>query len=129
MTLFSTQVSILNTKEIDIIMINANTYCTACKLKSAQVFAISMRNLKYQAEKETRSETDPRYIVSEEYHNLLNIFSKKNSDILSPHRKYNHKIILEKQNKPAYILLYKISPQELDAIKHYLNSHSAKRFI
>lgn len=34
-------------KEVDIAMIDINTYCIACKLKSAQVFVVSMRNLEY----------------------------------------------------------------------------------
>ena len=51
------------------------------------------------------------------------------SDTLPPHRKYDHKIILEKQQKPGYVPLYKISPQELDAVKRCFDSNLAKGFI
>ena len=42
-----TRTSILGTKEVDIVMIGADAYCTACKLKGAQIFAISIRDLEY----------------------------------------------------------------------------------
>ena len=76
-------------------MIGADAYRTACKLKGAQVFAVSIRDLEYQAEKEAKPETNLRSIVPEEYHDLLDVFSKKDFDTLPPHQKYDHKIILE----------------------------------
>ena len=124
-----TQVSTLGTNKVDVAMIGADAYRAACKLKGAQVFAVSMRDLEYQAEKEAKPETNPRSVVSEEYHDLLDVFSKKDSDTLPPHRKYDHKIILEEQQKPGHAPLYKMSPQELDAVKRYLDSHLAKGFI
>ena len=123
------QTPILGTKEINIAMIGTDAYCATCRLKRAQVFTISMRDLEYQAEKETKPETDPRTVVPAEYHDLLDIFSKKNSDKLPPHQKYDHKIILEEKQKHGHAPLYKMSPQELDAVKYYLNLHLAKRFI
>ena len=110
-------------------MIGADVYCAVCKLKGAQVLAISMRDLEYQVEKKVKPETNPRSVLSEEYHNLLDVFSEKDSDTLSSHRKYDHKIILEERQRPGHSPLYKISPQELDAVKRYLNSHLAKGFI
>ena len=56
-----------------------------------------MRDLEYQAEKKVRPEINLKSIVLEKYYNLLDIFSKKDSDTLFPHRKYDHKIILEEQ--------------------------------
>ncbi len=88
-----------------------------------------MRDLEYQAEKETKPETDPRTVVPEEYHDLLDVFSKKNSDTLPPHQKYDHKIILKEEQKHGHAPFYKISPQELDVVKHYLDLHLAKGFI
>ena len=121
--------SILGTKEVDVAMIGADAYCAACELKTAQIFAVSIRNLEYQAEKKARPETNPKSVIPEEYHDLLDVFSKKDSATLPPHQKYNHKIILEKQQKPGHISLYKISSQEVDVIKCYLDSHLAKGFI
>lgn len=56
-----------------------------------------MRNLEYQVEKETRPKTDPKTIILIEYYDFLNLFSKKNSDILFFYQKYDYKIILEKK--------------------------------
>ena len=123
------QTPTLDTKEVDVAMIGADAYRAACRLKRAQVFAVSMRDLEYQAEKEAKPETDPRTVVPAEYHNFLDVFSKKNSDTLPPHRKYDHKIILEEKQKHGYAPLYKMSPQELDVVKHYLNLYLAKGFI
>ena len=113
----------------DIAMIGADAYCLACQLKGAQVFAISIRDLEFQAEKEARPETNPKTVVPEEYHDLLDVFSKKNSDTLPPYQKYDYKIILEEEQKHGHALLYKMLLQELDAIKRYLDSHLAKGFI
>ena len=99
--------STLATKKIDVTMIDADVYCVAYKLKRAQVFAVSMRDLEHQAQKEARPETHPKSIVPKEYHDLLDVFSKKNSDTLPPHQKYHHKIILEEKQKYGYALLYK----------------------
>ena len=123
------QTSTLGTKKIDVAMIDVDAYYAACRLKEAQVFAVSMRNLEYQAEKEAKSETELRTVVPAEYHDLLDIFSKKNSDTLPPHQKYDHKIILEEEQKHSHAPLYKMSPQELDTVKHYLDLYLAKGFI
>ena len=58
-------------------MIGANAYHATCKLKKTQVFAVFMKNLDYQVEKEARLETDLRSIVPEKYHDFLDLFSKK----------------------------------------------------
>ena len=44
-------------------MLDRDAYYAASRLKGAQVFVISMRNIKYQAEKEARAETDPKNVV------------------------------------------------------------------
>ncbi len=104
-------------KDIDIAMIGADAYRAACCLKAAQMFAVSMRDIQYQAEKEARVEIDPKSVIPQEYHDFLDVFSKKDSDTLPPHRKYDHKIYLEEEQKPGHAPLYKMSPEELDAIK------------
>ena len=101
----------LKAKNIAIAMIDAEAYCTACCLKEAQGFDVSM------AEKKTRVETNPTIIVLQKYHDFLNLFLKKDSDTLSLYWKYNHKIYLEEEQKPSHALLYKISLKELDIVK------------
>lgn len=103
-----TKISTLAIKEVDFAIIGVNAYCTACKLKKAHVFALSIRNLKYQAKKKTRPKTNSKSIVLEEYHNFLDVFSKKNSDILSSHQKYDYKTIFEEEQKYSHALFYKM---------------------
>ena len=123
------KVSTFATTKVDVAMIGADTYCAACNLKGAQDFTFSIKDLKYQAEKKARPETDPKNVVPEEYHNLLDVFSKKDSDILPSHRKYDHKIILEKKQKHYHTPLYKMSIYKLDTFKRYLELHLTKGFI
>ena len=125
----TTKTSEPKAKDIDIAMIGADAYRAACHLKGAQVFAVSMRDIQYQAEKEARAETNPKSVVPQEYHDFLDVFSKKDLDTLPPHRKYDHKIHLEEEQKPGHAPLCKMSPEELDAVKRYLDSHLAKGFI
>lgn len=44
-SILATKTSQLKVKNIDIVMIGANTYYVACRLKKAQVFIISIRNI------------------------------------------------------------------------------------
>ena len=57
-------------------------YRFVCQLKKAQVFAIFIKNLEFKAEKEARPETNLKTIVLEKYYDFLDVFLKKNSDIL-----------------------------------------------
>ncbi len=98
-------------------MIGADAYRAAFHLKEAQVFAVSMKDIQYQAEKEARAETNPKSVVPQEYYDFLDVFLKNDSDTLSPHQKYDHKIHLKEEQKPDHVSLYKMSPEELDAVK------------
>jgi hypothetical protein len=67
--------------------------------------------------------------VPEVYHDFIDIFSKAASDLLPPHRSYDHKIILEKENILTYNPLYKISLKELETLKQYFINNLEKDFI
>ena len=64
--------------------------------KKAEVFAISMRDIKYQLNKTMKPLINPKTIVHAEYHDFTNVFSKDVSNTLRPYGKYNHKIKLLK---------------------------------
>jgi hypothetical protein len=55
--------------------------------------------------------------VPEAYRDFMDIFSKIASDRLPPHRSYDYKIVLEKENILTYSPLYKISLEELETLK------------
>lgn len=67
-----------------------------------------MRNLEYQAKKKLRLKINPKIVVPEEYHDFLDVFSKKNSDTLFSYQKYDYIIILEENQKYSYTLFYKM---------------------
>ena len=85
--------------------------------------------MEFQLAKKAKLETDPKSIIPEEYYDLLHVISKKNSDTVPPHQKYDHKNISEEEQKYRHTPLYKMSLGELDVVKCYLNSHLAKGFI
>ena len=92
-----TFILILNIDIVDIAIIDINAYYLVCKLKKTQIFAISLRNLEFYIIKKVMPKTNLKFIISKEYYNILDIFLKKNLDILSFYQKYDHKIILEKE--------------------------------
>ena len=115
-------------KNINIAMISADVYCIACYLKKTSIFAISMRNIKYQAKKENKAKTNLKSIVPSKYYNFLDVFSKKNTDTFPQYQKYDHKIQFKKKQKFNHVSLYKMFFKKLDVVKLYFNSHLAKKF-
>lgn len=78
-------------------MIDANAYCITYKLKKPRVFAVFMKDLEYQANKNDKSRINLKVIVPKKQHDFLNIFFKKDSDIFFLYEKYDPKIILKKK--------------------------------
>lgn len=62
-------------------MIDTNTYYIAYYLEKVQVFAISLKNILHQVEKEVRVDTNLKIVIPKKYYNFLNIFSQKNLDL------------------------------------------------
>jgi hypothetical protein len=91
-----------------------------------------MKNLKIQLKKQKSNiVTDSKSVVSSKYHDFLNVFFKKKADVLSSHRKHDHRIELEKNHESdhEYASLYNLSENELQLIKKYLKKHLNKDFI
>ncbi len=70
-------------------------------------------------------------MISFEYHDFLNVFFKEKVDILSSHRKHDHRIELEKDHESnhEYVSLYNLSEDELLLMKKYFKEHLNKKFI
>ena len=116
---------------IDISMIGAAPFNTlvqqASHAKNMEIFSISICDIeKALAPKST---TDPAKKLPTEYHDFYNIFSQADSDILSPHCPYDHKIPLIEEKTPPWGLLYSISQDELKVLKKYLKENLSKGFI
>ena len=67
-----------------------------------------------------------------DYHNYINVFDRSQTNILSSHRFYNHKLkFIERANKNTLFKnrIYSILKHKLEQIKKYLNEHLKKEFI
>ena len=64
-----------------------------------------------------KSYVDSQLLISEEYHDLIDIFKKKNADKLaSHHEEYDLKIELESGKMPSFRPLYEMSQEELTVL-------------
>jgi sugar-specific transcriptional regulator TrmB len=89
-----------------------------------------MKNLNIQLKKqESKEVTDSKSVVSAKYHDYLNVFSKKKIDVLSSHKKHDHRIKLKEEKTHEYVSLYNMFEDELLLIKKYLQEHLNKEFI
>lgn len=103
-------------------MRNQDAYHAICKLKKTQIFCFIHERSAILSKKKAKPETNPKSIVLKEYHDLLNVFYKKNSDtFLVLYQKYNYKVILKKEHMHGYDLFYKMLPKELNTVKCYLH--------
>jgi hypothetical protein len=100
--------------------------------KDVKIFVVFMKNLKIQLKKQDSSIViDSKSIVFSKYHDFLNVFFKKKADIVSSHRKHDHRIEFEKDHESdhEYASLYNFSKEKLLLIKKYLKEHLNKNFI
>lgn len=68
-------------------------------------------------------------LVPSDYHDYLPLFKKAATDILPPHRSYDHKIPLKEGFTPPYGPLYSLSKLELQALREWLDENTSKGFI
>lgn len=95
--ILATEISISAIKQIKVRMIGTDTYYALYRLKRVQVFTRYIKDLKYKTKNKVRLKTNPSSVIPEKYQDHLDVFSKKNSDILLPYQKYDQKIVLEKK--------------------------------
>ena len=130
---------------INIYGILASAFCTNLKQKKNKYFTTSLyeidqelqerSNQSQSEDKRQDQETELQWLarlLPSQYSEYANVFSKDASDILLPHRSYNHKIQLENDAKPGdlgYSPLYHQTTAELEAIKKYLVENLDKGFI
>ncbi len=100
--------------------------------KNVEIFVVFMKNLKIQLKKQKNNTViNSKSVMSQKYHDFLNVFSKKKINILSSHKKHDHCIKFEKNHESdyEYAFLYNSSEEELQLMKKYLKKHLNKDFI
>ena len=76
-----------------------------------------------------KKSTDPVTVLSKEYHEFLDVFSRQLADTLPPHQPHDHHICLEPRSQPIFKPLYDMSRDELLVLKKYLDDNLIKGFI
>ncbi len=117
---------------IEIHSITVVSFNILSRQKDVKIFAVFMKNLEIQLKKQDYNKViDSKSVMSSKYHDFLNFFFKKKVDILSSHRKHDHRIELEKNHESdhEYASLYNLSEEELLLIKKYLKEHLNKNLI
>lgn len=118
-----------------ICMINGPAFRTATKQVGTEIFAISMKEILEQKEKEKQSKIaaeDLKQLVPKDFHDFLDVFSAEEvKKSLPPHReKWDHKIQLKEGEKlPKIEPLRRLSPDEQTVLKEYLTENLNRAWI
>ncbi|TKA50332.1 hypothetical protein B0A49_13656, partial [Cryomyces minteri] len=114
-------------RPLDICMIGAAPFVHLTKKYSETMFAVSLRDVEKALQ--PKEEVDPATKLPPEYHEFLDVFSRKDSDKLPIPRPYDHKIILQPGKEPPFGPLYGMSQPELLVLQKYLKENLSKGFI
>jgi hypothetical protein len=89
-----------------------------------------MRDIRNEQERKKIPEPDLYEILPKEFHDLIDVFSKKAVNTLLEHRKSDYHITLEKDaSQLNHALLYRMSDEELELCKKYIDENLLKGFI
>jgi hypothetical protein len=116
-------------------LIGAAAFARVCTQQGTELFFLSIEELL--GTQLAHQEADPAVpspefdlaTIPPEYHEFADLFSKKESDKLPPHRSYDHQIPLEPGSTPPFGTIYKMSPVELEAARKYIEENLRKGFI
>ena len=108
-------------------MIGSVSFAWVAQKKNHEVFAISMKDIEKVLN--LKKSTDPATVLSKEYHEFLDVFSRQLADTLSPHQPHDHHICLELRSQLIFKSLYGMSRDELLVLKKYLDDNLTKEFI
>jgi transposase InsO family protein len=121
---------------MDLALISGAGFHLNLKRKENKFFTTSLYEISRIIEDKTGSQEDLteeevlRQTVPVEYHDLIDVFSKEESNKLPPHRAYDHKIKLTADpSELSYHPLYHMTVDELQVLKKYLEENLDKGFI
>ena len=119
---------------LDICEISAVAFHLNLRRKENELFSISFYDIDYKLQFRQAQITDEEQDeildkLPASYRPYLKDFSKATSDILPPHRLYDHKIELEANCNLGHSPLYSQSTEELLALKKYLSENLDRGFI
>lgn len=74
-------------------------------------------------------DADPKEFLPPQYHEFLDVFDRKNANLLPPHRPWDHAIELHPGKSPPVSRPYSMNQFELKALREYLDKELSKGFI
>ena len=101
---------------------------TICKMNKELTLETSVTQEELEAIRE-RKNVDPSTILPKQYHEFLDVFSRKESEVLPERRPYDHAINLKDGFQPPNQALYGMSRDEIEELRRYLDDNLAKGFI
>ena len=114
-------------RSMDICLIGSAPFMTLARRPEHEIFAVSIADIDKALT--PKAHTDPKTKVPLEYHDLLHVFSRSESDKLPIRRPYDHQIKLESGKQPGFGPLYGMSLNELKVLRKYLDDNLEKGFI
>jgi hypothetical protein len=99
--------SLKSQPKLDIYCIGAAPFMSLARKRGYKICAVSIANINKALA--VKKHTDPLTKVPPEYHDLIDVFSRENSDKLPVRRPYDHKIELIKDKQHGFGLLYGMS--------------------
>ena len=113
----------------NMIFVSVVAYNFLSKQKDVKLFVISFKDIDDQFQKNIDTSIDLKIILSEEFHDLIDVFFKSASNKLTSHKKHDHKIKIEENQKLEHSSLKEISFRKLDFVKKYFKNNLKKEFI
>ena len=120
---------------LNIVRISTAPFMSLSKKPENEFFSVSL----YDLDKSLRvlpsnnhkmdKNVDPATVLPAQYHDYLDVFSRKDSEVLPPHRSYNHTIKLLPNTAPPCGRLYGMSRDEQEELQKYLTENLEKGFI
>jgi RNase H-like domain found in reverse transcriptase/Reverse transcriptase (RNA-dependent DNA polymerase)/Integrase zinc binding domain/Chromo (CHRromatin Organisation MOdifier) domain len=108
-------------------MVSGAAFGTYFRHSEIQIFQLTAQSL---SEPESPELQDPDLSkIPPEYHEFAKVFSQEEADKLPEHRLYDHKIRLKDDTAPPWGPIYSLSPEELQALKEYIDINLQKGFI
>ena len=108
-------------------MIDSALFAQVIQKKNHEVFAISMKDIEKVLN--LKKSTDSATVLSKEYYEFLDVFSRQLTDTLSSHQPHDHHICLKLRSQLIFKSLYNMSRDELLMLKKYLDDNLIKEFI
>src|SRR6266487_4463576 len=117
---------------IDLTLISGDVFMLNLRRLDTELYTVSLYEINRILESHDEPEPPTEEVTAKvpaAYQDFYDVFSKAASNVLPPHREYDHQIQLEQAHDLKYSPLYKMTQEELLVVKEYLLDNLDKGFI